>query len=176
MTMNFVKHAIAAVTLLCAGMAQAGSIVLPGNSLGTLNGFPSLYGSSAVQDGATPFAASYFFNLSTTSNVFGSVGGLGEYFGLPLESISFIGVSIDGQDLGVLQPPSTSASLTFSLANVSAGLHLLTVAGISPAGKSAFTGSIYAQAVTQVPEPAAIALVLAGIATVGVVRRRGAKA
>lgn len=170
--MKFVKHAIAAVALVCAGASQAASVVLPGNSLGTLNAFPALYGANSTQDGFTPFAASYFFNLDAASDVFGSVGSLSELFGQPLASISFVGVAIDGEDLGLLPPLAASPSLTFSLGNLSQGFHILTIAGIAPVGGSAFTGSIYAQAVTQVPEPAAIALVLAGIATVGGLRRR----
>jgi hypothetical protein len=170
--MSFFKHAIAAVALLCSGAAQAGSFVLPGGDLGTINPFPALYGSSSAQDGPTPFAATFFFNLATVSNVYGSVVSLTEFFGQPLASISFAGVSIDGVDLEALPPGSTSPSLTFSLANLGAGFHSLTVAGIASAGSTAFTGSIYAQAVSQVPEPATIAVVLAGLATVGGLRRR----
>lgn len=170
--MNFVKHVIASVALLCAGVAHAGSVVLPGGNLGTLTPFPALFGNSVSEDLLAPFAATYHFSLDVDSDVFGSAAALTSLFGQELSPTLLIGAAIDGVDLQALPSLSLASGLTFSLGNLAAGDHTVTIAGFSTPGKSAFTGSIYAQAVTQVPEPASLALVLAGVAVVGGVRAR----
>jgi hypothetical protein len=178
--MNFVKHTLAAIALVCAGAAQAGSVVMPGGNLGDLNIFPAQFGDSATQDGFTPFAATYHFSLSVLSDVYGSAAALDAFFGQTLSPIMLIGASIDGIDL-LAQPSASPASgLTFSLGHLAAGDHTLTIAGVAMPGATAFTGSVYAQVVTQVPEPASLAFALAGVAVVGGLRARrgtaGAKA
>ncbi len=179
--MNF-KQILATVALVCAGAAQADSVTLPGGNLGPLSSAPSLFQASYTSEGLLPFAATYFFSLDGVSNVFGSAASLSELFGQPLSPVFLIGASIDGEDLGAL--PSATGGLTFSRAALSAGLHSLTVAGLSSMpGTSALTGSVYATAipqsqseVLQVPEPTSLAFVLAGLGVVGALsaRRRAA--
>lgn len=170
--MNFVKHAIATVALLCAGVAHAGSVVLPGGDLGELTPFPAQFGNSSSLDMTLPFAATYHFSLDVASDVFGSAAALTSLFGENLSPTLLVGAAIDGIDLLALPSPSLANGLTFTLANLAAGDHTVTIVGFSTPGKSAFSGSIYAQAVAQVPEPASLALVLAGVAVVGGMRAR----
>lgn len=172
--MHFVKHTIAAIALLCAGVAQAGSVVLPGGDLGALTPFPAQFGASSSQDAITPFGATYNFSLDVASDVFGSAAGLSSLLGQELSPTLLIGAAIDGFDLQALPSLSLANGLTFSLGNLAAGKHTVTIVGFATPGTSGFTGSIYAQAVSQVPEPASLALVLAGVAVVGGTRKRSA--
>jgi len=170
--MKLVKHTIAAIALMCAGAAQAGSVVIPGGDLGNLNVFPALFGNSTTQDTFTPFAATFRFSLSVLSDVYGSAAALESLFGKTLAPTMLIGAAIDGIDLGALPSASLASGMTFSLGNLAAGQHTLTIAGLAMPGSTAFTGSVYAQAVTQVPEPASLAFALAGVAVVGGLRAR----
>ena len=174
--MNFVKHTIAAIALMCAGAAQAGSVVMPGGNLGNLNAFPAQFGDSSTQDGFKPFAATFHFSLGVLSDVYGSVAALDSLFGQTLSPTLLIGAAIDGVDLLALPSPALASGLTFSLGNLAAGNHTLTIAGFALPGSTAFTGSVYAQAVSQVPEPASLAFALAGVAVVGGLRARRSKA
>jgi len=173
--MKFVKHTIATIALMCAGLAQAGSVVMPTGDLGELNRFPVQFGAYFNEDGFRPFAATYNFTLSVTSDVYGSASVLESLFGEVLVAPLLFGAAIDGIDLLALPSLTPATSLNFSLANLEAGEHTLTIAGLAQPGRAAFMGSVYAQAVTQVPEPAALALVLAGVAVVGGVRKRRAE-
>ena len=62
--MNLVKHTLAAIALMCAGAAQAGSVVMPGGNLGDLNVFHAQFGDSSSQDVFTPFAATFHFRVT----------------------------------------------------------------------------------------------------------------
>jgi len=170
--MNFVKHTIASVALLCAGVANAGSVVLPGGDLGVLTPFPAQFGNSSALDMTLPFASTYHFSLDVASDVFGSAAALTELFGQTLSPTLLIGAALDGIDLQALPSQALASGLTFSLGNLAAGDHTVTIVGFITPGLTAFSGSIYAQAVAQVPEPASLALVLAGVAVVGGVRAR----
>ncbi len=170
--MNFVKHTLAAIALMCAGAAQAGSMAIPGGNLGDLNIFPAQFGDSSTQDGPAVFGATYHFSLSVLSDVYGSAAALDAFFGQTLSPIQLIGASIDGVDLLAQPSLSLASGLTFSLGNLAAGEHTLTIVGVALPGAAAFTGSVYAQAVTQVPEPASLAFALAGVAVVGGLRAR----
>lgn len=172
--MKFVKHTIAAIALMCAGVAQAGSVVMPTGNLGELSRFPVQFGANFNEDGFLPFAATYDFTLSVASDVYGSASILESLFGEALVAPQLLGAAIDGIDLLALPSLTPATSLNFSLANLEAGQHTLTIAGLAQPGRSAFMGSIYAQAVTQVPEPAALAVALAGVAVVGGLRKRRA--
>lgn len=174
--MNFVKHTIVAIALMCAGAAQAGSVVMPGGNLGNLNAFPAQFGDSSTQDGFKPFAATFHFSLGVLSDVYGSVAALDSLFGQTLSPTLLIGAAIDGVDLLALPSPALASGLTFSLGNLAAGNHTLTIAGFALPGSTAFTGSVYAQSVSQVPEPASLAFALAGVAVVGGLRARRSKA
>lgn len=160
---NMSKMAAAAVAMLVAGHASAGIVAYPEDTLGTLSPLPALYGdlkrASGPQLGGT-FSDTFYFDLSGTSTVTGSIGAL---FG----TVSFSSVLIDGTAL-TLTP--TDTGFGFSLANVLAGSHTLTVDGGFPKGGHAYIGSLYAT--PAVPEPESIALTLAGAGVVGMVMAR----
>ena len=170
--MSFVKHTLAAIALMCAGAAQAGSVVMPGGNLGDLNIFPAQFGDSSTQDAFTPFAATFHFSLSVLSDVHGSAAALDAFLGQSLSPTFLIGAAIDGIDLLALPSPSLANGMIFSLGNLAAGEHTLTIAGLALPGSTAFTGSVYAQAVSQVPEPASLAFALVGVAVVGGLSKR----
>ena len=170
--MKFVKHTVAAIALLCAGVAQAGSVVVPGGDLGDLNLFPAQFGDSSNLDMPAAFGATFHFSLSVLSDVYGSAAALESLFGQTLSPTFLIGAAIDGVDLQALPSQALANGLVFSLGNLAAGNHTLTIAGLTMPGLTAFTGSVYAQAVTQVPEPASLAFALAGVAVVGGLRAR----
>lgn len=171
------KQVMAAAALLCAGAAQAGNPVSPGGDLGNLNLFPALYGGSSVQPDFAPVVAGYTFSLSVASDVFGSIGALNDFLGLPLSPVSFLAVAVDGVPLTFQPSQANSTDLVFSASNLAIGPHTLAVLGFAAPGQTAFLGSIYAQqTVSQVPEPGSLALLLAGAGIVGVtgLRRRAA--
>lgn len=159
---NMSKMAAAAVAMLVAGHASAGIVAYPEDTLGTLSPLPALYGdlkSTSKKLGDT-FSDTFYFDLSGKSTVTGSIGAL---FG----TVSFSSVLIDGTAL-TLTP--TDTGFGFSLANVLAGSHTLTVDGGFPKGGHAYIGSLYAT--PAVPEPESIALTLAGAGVVGMVMAR----
>lgn len=150
-----------ACALLASSAMAAGTVAPAGGNLGALTPLPSLFGELKLA--GTPFLDTYTFSLGSASDVYGSVG---EFFG----SVTFSGVSIDGLLPNLLTP--TTTGIGFSFTGLSAGNHVLYVSGSTPQGVSSYVGSVYA--VAAVPEPASMALVLAGLSFVGLlaVRRR----
>lgn len=159
---------LAAATVALAGTASAGIAVYPGDSLGVLSPIPALYGDlkSTSKTGGDTFKDDFFFDLSATSTVIGSVGS---FFG----TVSFSSALIDGTALTIGNTPTGNG---FSLAGLTAGTHKLTIEGAFPKGGHAYIGSLYAT--PAVPEPESLALALAGLGVLGTVvsrRQRGAQ-
>lgn len=153
---------LAAASVLLAGAASAGVVAYPDDSLGTLSPTPSLYGNLLATGKAAGgvFSDDFFFDLSAKSDVIGSVG---TFFG----TVSFSSVLIDGNTLALT---STPTGYGFNFSGLAAGTHTLTVEGAFPKGGHAYVGSLYAT--PAVPEPASMALALAGLGVMGVVARR----
>lgn len=153
---------LAAASVLLAGAASAGVVAYPDDSLGTLSPTPALYGNLLATGKAAGgvFSDDFFFDLSAKSDVIGSVG---TFFG----TVSFSSVLIDGNTLALT---STPTGYGFNFSGLAAGTHTLTVEGAFPKGGHAYVGSVYAT--PAVPEPASMALALAGLGVMGVVARR----
>jgi hypothetical protein len=130
----------------------------------------------------TPVAvSSTFTNLPLTTITVGSasdisgeiLGGVGTVFfgGFPLtlSTVSFSSASLGSYSL--IDSDTGTAGFQFSLAGVAAGTYSLSISG-STAGGLGLVGGEYA--ITPVPEPESAALLLAGLASFGllVVRRR----
>ena len=170
-----INQFVAVVAFAISGLAQAGGpVVVPGGDLNVLGVNPTQFGGAYSLESPTPFDASYSFTLTTESNLFGSLAVIEGLPGIDLEPLFFFDVLVDGISTGPLV--DLPVGFGFSLANLAAGVHTLTVVGIADRGNSVFTGSVYAQEVSAVPEPASLALLLAGAGIVGGVawRRRAA--
>lgn len=166
------------VKLLAAAAALAAStssfaVVGPSEDLGTLTQFPVQFGGyrstdneRVAQPGDRDFSHDFTFTLSQTATVIGSISN---YFG----STFFSGVSITSE--GGQTWTKTLADVndsTFDFSNLSAGNYTLSVSGVFPDGFHAYSGSVYASA-APVPEPASMAMALAGLGIVaGLARRR----
>lgn len=153
---------LAAASVMLAGAASAGVVVYPDDTLGTLSPIPALYGDlkSTSKAGGATFSDDFSFDLSATSKVIGSVGSL---FG----TVSFSSALIDGTALTL---GATPTGYGFSLTSLAAGTHTLTIEGSYPKGGHAYIGSLYAT--PAVPEPASLALALAGLGIMGTVVKR----
>jgi hypothetical protein len=162
MKLNVIAAATVA-SVLWVGSASAGVVVYPDDSLGELSPIPALYGDLiATSKSSLAFSDDYYFDLSTFSDVIGSVGS---FFG----TVTFSSVLIDGTALTLT---STPTGYGFSLLGLSAGTHTLTVEGTVLKGGNAYIGSLYAT--PAVPEPESLALLLAGlgVATTVAARRK----
>ncbi|MBH1988226.1 MAG: FxDxF family PEP-CTERM protein [Burkholderiales bacterium] len=168
-----IKHIVAAVAVAFTGLAHAGGpVVAPGGDLNVLSVNPTQFAGAYSNESPTAFEATYSFTLATQSNLFGSLAVIEGLPGIDLEPLFFFNVLIDGVATGPLV--DLPVGFGFSLANLAAGAHTLTVLGVADRGNSVFTGSVYAQEVSAVPEPASLAMLLAGAGIVGGVawRRR----
>ncbi|MFG6447404.1 FxDxF family PEP-CTERM protein [Roseateles sp. BYS180W] len=165
--MNALKIAAAALTLV-AGVASATSY-----NLGTFNGPGTASFDSTVNPGGL-FQDDYSFTLGQQSWVAASVTNVFFQFGLTeFNYISNFTVTLNGTPV----PISTSVVGTNVLVqtaagvtNLGAGSYVLSVAGVNNnAGTVSYGGNL---AVTPVPEPESMALMLSGLVGVAYMRRR----
>lgn len=160
-------------TLALAAFALAASTqaatTAPGGNLGTLTLFPALYSNVFSAPAPGSLANTYTFSLSTTSKVTGSIYGVDPVATLNIGSLSITGSS------GVVPSVLTGNVITeiwkFSTGDLAAGTYTLSFS--APAGQALanYVGSVYATA-APVPEPTSLALVLGGLAVVGVAATR----
>lgn len=166
-----VKFLAAAAAL--AASASSFAVVGPGEDLGALTEFPVQFGGyrstdneRVAQPGDRDFAHDYTFTLSQSASVIGSISS---YFG----STFFSGVSITSAGGQTWSKSLVDVNdSTFKFSDLAAGSYTLSVTGVFPDGFHAYSGSVYASA-APVPEPASMAMALAGLGIVaGLARRR----
>ena len=166
-----IQQSIAIAALCCASAAHAAAPVAPGGYLGDLALFPAQFANGFTTN-ASAFGDAFLFNLTGNSDVHGSVSALTSFLGLTLSPIQFAGISIDGELIDWTFDSATGYDISFSAKNLSSGLHFLVVSGLVPNAPAAYSGSIYAKAAPQVPEPSTLAIALAGVAVVAGLRAR----
>ena len=166
-----IQQSIAIAALCCVSAAHAAAPVAPGGYLGDLSLFPAQFASGITTD-ASAFGDAYLFNLTADSDVHGSVSALSSFLGQALSPLQFAGISIDGAAIDWSFGGTTGYDISFSAKNLSSGLHFLVVSGLVPTAPAAYSGSIYAKAAPQVPEPSTLAIALAGVAVVAGLRAR----
>lgn len=157
------KH-LAAATALALGSASSFAI-----NLGTLD-----LSSGSASFGNTPIAGAFVdtltFTLPTASTASGSVTSVVS----GNQDVDFTSIALSGPGgsfaFSMLLPdPVEVWALPSAGVTLSAGTYTLTLSGTNSAGIGSYGGNF---AVTLVPEPASLALMLAGLTAVGFVARR----
>lgn len=161
---------LSAAAILAASTSSY-AVVEPDGDLGSLTQYPVQFGGSRSgaerdpQPGDRLFSHDFAFTLGTAGSVIGSVSN---FFG----DTSFTSVTVTSAGGQTWSKSLADINdLTFNFANLAAGSYTLSVDGVFPLGFHAYSGSAYAT--TPVPEPASMALALAGLGIVaGLARRR----
>jgi len=157
-------------------VALSGTSFALTQNLGTLDASGSSFGASFARvfgfgSALGGFTDHYTFTLTDASTASGGAAVSMEWGSLDLDLKA---VSLSGGTLASTVTDDTPANFSFS--NLGAGTYTLDVSGIlksvgGPLGYAHYAGSIQSVA-SAAPEPAALAMMLAGLTAVGLVARR----
>ncbi len=175
----FVRNLIAASAFVMASVSAQAAVFGPFTNLGEVGSEAVSFGAfSRFEEEPLSFEISYEFSLAAASGLSGFIGQAGTDFELielaetefTLTPITLEGILVDG--VAATTFVAQDGGFAFSFANLTSGLHTLTVRGVGFPEYGAFVGNV----ATVVPEPTAVGLLLAGLGVVGVVasRRRAA--
>jgi hypothetical protein len=166
-----IKTVLASIALATAASSSMATLTCTSTTSWDSLGPPdaAIFGNAFTSGGS--YTDCYTFSLTSAANSFGGTMELGNVFKIDVTSVSlFLGDSLIGVD--------SSADNIFTFANLAGG-GLYTLAVASSVGKDPIYAS-YAGLITTiaapVPEPGAVALMIAGLIGVGSIawRRRGA--
>lgn len=174
--MKFTIKSLVAAAALAAASASSFAAVLPGGDLGTLDKYPSIFGArNGGEDPNAPgvsFSHEYFFTLAADASVIGSA----EYYffdGTTFSSVKlFDTADMSGNPLAT-QTFADLGSIDFEFNGLTAGSYSVVLEGFFPQGNQDYSGAIYAAA--PIPEPQALAMLLAGLGVAGAVVHRRRK-
>lgn len=174
----FVRNLIAASAFVMASVSAHAAVFGPLSNMGEVGSAPVSFGAFSYFPEATPFEIDYTFSLTSASSLAGFIGQAGTDFELieqtetefTLTPITLENILVDG--VAATTFVAQDGGFAFSFANLTSGVHTLTVRGTAFPEYGAFVGNV----ATVVPEPTAVGLLLAGLGVVGVVasRRRAA--
>ncbi len=157
---------VLALSAFSLAMAAHAATPTPGDNIGTLTLFPSLYYDIFAAPANGSFSDSYSFTLSGTSVIYGSVY---TSWGAPVVSSVLV-------DATATTLTGGSGVWHFTTGPLLAGTYTLSIQGTAPAlSAAAYIGSISAVPAA-VPEPESLALALGGLSILGAfaMRKRSA--
>lgn len=164
--------------VLSVALAASGATVALTRDLGVLDANASSFGASFFRlfsygSALGDFTDHYTFELSGASTASGSTSVSMEWGSLDLDLTS---VSVTGTGKTGYATKTDSTPQSFSFSDLGAGTYRLDVAGVlksvsGPLGYAHYSGSIQSVA-SAAPEPSALAMMLAGLAAVGLVSHR----